>query len=127
MKKLGVKFTAFAVACLLLMNIFVGCTYFSPIVGKWQDTKSLDILEFTRDGKVIMEVNGYIMTGEYELIGNDVIKMHFEGLGGDILSALGADNYRYSISGDTLTLEGGGASGTSTLQRVNSKTKNTRY
>ena len=112
MKKLGVKFTAFAMVCLLLTNIFTGCSYFSPIVGKWQDAKSLDILEFTRDGKVILETNAFIITGEYEIIGDDVIKLSYEGLGGDILSALGADNYRYSISGDTLTLERGGTKNT---------------
>lgn len=117
------KYIIFGLACLLFINTFLGCTYFSPVVGKWQDKQSHNTVEFTRDGKIIMDTNGYIVTGEYELVGNDVIKLSFQGLGGGMLSAFGADTYRYTISGDTMTLEGAG--GTDTLYRFSDGINNT--
>lgn len=102
---------------LLLVTTF-GCTYFSPIVGKWQDNKSQDTIEFTRDGNVVMESGGYFISGKYELIGDNIVKLDFEGIGGDLLSAFGGDTWQYTISGDTMTVEGAG--GTSILYRFGS-------
>jgi hypothetical protein len=112
--------------CVTFSLLFVttfGCTYFSPIVGKWQDNKSQDTVEFTRDGNVIMESGGYFITGKYELIGDNIVKLSFGGLGGDMLSAFGVDTWQYTISGNTMTIEGAGS--TSILYRVRSITSNT--
>jgi hypothetical protein len=107
---------------LLFVTTF-GCTYFSPIVGKWQDNEWQGTIEFTSDGYVILESDGHFITGEYELIGDNIVKLDFEGIGGDLLSALGSDTWQYTISGDTMTIEGGGS--TSILYRLGSTGSNT--
>ncbi len=85
------------------LTVIIGCTVFSPIVGKWKDTKSSDTVEFTSDGKVIVANEGYIITGTYELVGSDVVKLRLEGLGGAWISLFGGDTWQYTISGDTMT------------------------
>ena len=88
----------------------ISCTYFSPLVGKWQDSQSSNTIEFTRDGNVVLTSNGYLTSGTYQLVGNDVVKLNFEGLRGDMASALGADTWQYTISGNTMTVEAAGSS-----------------
>ncbi|MBA7481479.1 hypothetical protein ES707_16953 [subsurface metagenome] len=100
----------------LLSGTTVGCTMFSPIVGKWQDTQSQDTIEFTRGGDVILKASGDLITGKYELIGSDVVKLRLEGLSGVFLSAFGADTWQYEISGDTMTIQSAGSS--TTLRRI---------
>lgn len=89
----------------LLLGITAGCTSFSPIVGKWQDIQSRDTIEFTSGGDVIAISSGNIMTGKYELIGSDVVKVRFEGFGGAWMSLFGGDTWQYEISGNTMTVK----------------------
>ena len=94
----------------LLGGMIVGCTAFSPIVGKWQDIKTKDTIEFTSGGDVIAKTGGYVITGKYELVGSDVIKLRFEGLSGAWMSLFGGDTWEYEISGDTMTVTAAGKS-----------------
>jgi Ser-Thr-rich glycosyl-phosphatidyl-inositol-anchored membrane family len=87
----------------------ISCTYFSPLVGKWQDSESSNIIEFTRDGNVVLNSNGELTSGTYQLISSDVVKLNFEGLSGDMASAFGVDTWQYTISGNTMTVVAGGS------------------
>ncbi|MBI4338287.1 MAG: hypothetical protein HY683_10720 [Chloroflexi bacterium] len=88
----------------LLYGLSAGCTYFSPVVGKWEDTASRNTIEFTRGGDVIIKSGGSIVTGKYELVGSDVIKVKFEGFSGSLMTVFAGDAWQYSISGDSMTL-----------------------
>ena len=88
----------------LLGGMTVGCTAFSPIVGKWQYDNDTDTIEFTRDGDVIVKSGKYLFTGKYELIGSDVVKLRLEGLAGGWMSLFGGDTWQYKISGDNMTI-----------------------
>jgi Kre9/KNH-like N-terminal Ig-like domain len=109
----------------LLVVGSTSCSYFSPLVGKWQDSQSQSTLEFTRDGKVILTSNGYLTSGTYELIGNDVVKFNYEGLSGGMAKLFGVDTLQYTITGNTITFVGGGGTdvyyrfGSSTTTRTN--------
>lgn len=87
----------------------ISCTYFSPLVGKWQDSQSSNTIEFTRDGNLVLNSNGELTSGTYKLIGSDVVKLNFEGLSGDIASAFGVDTWQYTISGNTMAVVAGGS------------------
>jgi hypothetical protein len=92
-----------------LVGSNAGCTYFSPLLGKWQDSQSSNTIEFTRDGNVVLNSNGYLTSGTYHLVGNDVVKLNLDGLSGDMASAFGVDTWQYTISGNTMTVVAGGS------------------
>ncbi|MBN1161055.1 MAG: hypothetical protein JXA17_03800 [Dehalococcoidales bacterium] len=93
---------------IVICSFIFGCTFFSPVVGKWQEPRTKDTIEFTRTGDVIIKSSGYIITGSYKLIGSDVIKLELEGLSGAWISLFGGDTWQYSISGDTMTVTASG-------------------
>ena len=95
-----------SILCLLAVSI-LGCSYFSPIIGKWQDKQAQDTIEFTRNGDIIIETGGHITVGTYELLSDEVIKVSFDNLAGDFISILGIDTWKYNVSGDTLTIQAG--------------------
>ena len=109
---------------LIIISLLVvgntGCTYFSPLVGKWQDSQSQNTIEFTRDGKVILTSNGYLTSGTYQLFSSDVVKINYEGLSRGMASLFGIDTWQYTISGNTMTVVAGG--GTDVFNRVGSPT-----
>jgi|GEM_PF-4164801 sporulation protein YlmC with PRC-barrel domain len=80
----------------------------------------MQTVEFTRDGKVILEDSGSVMTGTYELIGNDVVKVSLDGVSGAMLSGYGADSWEYTISGNIMTIQIDGES--TTLTRIGAST-----
>ena len=94
----------------LLLGIAAACTAFSPIVGKWREIDSNDTIEFTSGSDVIAISSGNILTGKYELIGSDVVKVRFEGFGGAWMSLFGGDTWQYEISGNTMTVKIGNSS-----------------
>jgi len=108
------------ISAILFLSLFggliVGCTVFSPIVGKWQDVSTHDTIEFTRGGDVILKSSGLLITGKYELVGSDVVKLRFEGFAGGWMSLFGGDTWQYTISGDTMKITVAGK--TSTLKRI---------
>ena len=113
------KWRLLIVFTLFLMIVLgsVACVSTSPIVGCWQDIEQKNQhIEFSKDGKVIFDDGKNIMTGTYELIGDNYVKVKFEGLGGAFISLFGADTWKYQISGDTMTLQVEGES--TTLKRV---------
>jgi hypothetical protein len=95
---------------LFLVGVNVSCTYFSPLVGKWKDSQSQNTIEFTRDGNVILNSNGYLISGTYQLVSNDVVKLNYVGLSGGMARMFGVDTWQYSISGNNMTVEAGGSS-----------------
>lgn len=96
------------------------CMAFSPLVGKWQDSITSNTLEFTYGGDVIVNSSGFLTTGKYQLVGSDVIKLQFDGVGQ--LITLFGNAWQYKISGDDLTITAGGR--TSVYKRF--KTKSTQ-
>lgn len=104
---------ALVILLLILTIVSVGCK--PSIVGKWSHSESGTILEFTRDSNVIIDANGFIFTGTYEIIGDDVVKLNLEGWGA-LINIFGADTWKYEISGNTMTVTGAGQ--TSTFKRT---------
>ncbi len=94
----------------ILCVVAFGCTSFSPIVGKWQYVGNTDTIEFTSGGDVIIKSGTNLLTGKYELIGSDVVKLRLEGFAGGWMSLFGGDTWQYEISGDTMTVSVGGKS-----------------
>ena len=79
----------------------------TSIVGLWQDVDTDNKVEFTNDGRVILDTNSHIFTGSYELLSDNYIKIELEGLIGAIQSLFGKDKWRYQLKGNSLTLEVG--------------------
>ena len=72
-----------------------------------------------RDGQAMAGVSvsaGFVSTGKYELVGDDIVKLKFDSLAGSMMSLFGADTWQYQISGDTMSVHIGGLTGT--LKRV---------
>ena len=92
----------------------VSCTAKSSIVGYWQDTKQKNLyLEFTNDGKCIIDGPDGIHTDNYELVSEHYIQFETAYLG--IVYELGVGTIRYELSGDTLKL---GNDNTKTFKRL---------
>lgn len=110
------------VSCVALAVIAIGgfgmaCGITSPIVGKWQDTQQSNLfIEFFSDGNVIFSDGELVISGKYELVGDEYVKVKFEGLPGAFMELFFADTWQFQISGDTMTLQAAGE--TSTLRRV---------
>lgn len=85
-------------------------------MGKWQDNQTKDTIEFTSSGDVIFKTSGQVITGKYELVGSDVVKLKLEGFSGAWISLFGGDTWEYEISGDTMTVKVAGRS--SVLKRI---------
>ncbi len=111
-----------SVALIVLTLVLVGglavaCTVVtSPIVGKWQDTQLGQYIEFSRDGHVIFDDGKNIITGKYEIISDNYVKVSFEGITGAFVALFGGDTWKFQVSGDTMMLSYGGK--TATLRRV---------
>jgi hypothetical protein len=88
----------------------IGCSSASHIVGNWEDNTNKNAVEFTRDGNVVVNTNGYLISGKYQLIGNDIVNLKLEGVNGEIASALNGDTWQYTISGDNMMVQVGGQS-----------------
>jgi len=92
------------VLSLCLISSLIGCATPS-IVGRWQYTEESNwYIEFLNDGQAILDIENFVFTGTYELVGENYIKMDFEGLAGAALNLSGTDTQRFEISGDTLKL-----------------------
>ena len=94
----------------LLMVFALGCSSASHIVGNWEDNTNKNAVEFTKDGNVVVNTNGYLISGKYQLTGNDIVNLKLEGVNGEIASALNGDTWQYMITGDNMTVQVGGQS-----------------
>jgi hypothetical protein len=104
-KQSGLKLAV--ILCLILsLGFIASCSSNSthPIVGKWLDSQNQASMEFTANGKFIIEAQDQLITGDYELIGDNIIKIKMEGLVGAALSLFGGNSIKYDITGDTLTI-----------------------
>jgi len=117
MKNRWMRLVLFTLCLVLVSGLVTACTSASPIVGKWQYTQQKNqYLEFFKDGRIIFDDGTNVITGRYELIGEEYIKVTFEGLAGAFTAFFGADTWKVKISGDTMTLQVGGK--TATAKRV---------
>jgi hypothetical protein len=92
-----------------LMGLSVSCTYFSPLIGTWQNSVGSDTVEFTRDGNIIIEQDNYVITGTWSTVSSDVINVTLEGDAGDLMGMTGGSSWQYTISGNALTIVEGGS------------------
>jgi hypothetical protein len=101
--------TIFIVLALILVGGLVNsCTSStSPIVGKWQDTKGGSYFEFTRDGLVILDDGTNVVSGNYELIGDDYINVNLGGIPGNFYTLFDAHTWKFQVSGDLMTVQAG--------------------
>jgi len=90
----------------LLMVLAVSCGPGSRIVGRWQQVGGDQILEFFDGGTVTATSFGITITGDYEFLDKDTIRLDMRGLFG-----LGNSQVLdIRISGDTLILSASGVS-----------------
>ena len=81
----------------------------SGIIGRWQHKTLVNqFMEFFKDGRLVFDDGQYIITGTYELIGDEYISLYFDGLAGAFASMSLADTWKYYISGDTITIYAAG-------------------
>lgn len=98
----------------LVSSLIAGCATTPSIVWRWQDTEQSDqYIEFLNDGRVILDTGNFVFTGTYELVGENYVKMDFEGLSGALLNLFSKDTQRFEISDDLLVLDND-----TTLRRV---------
>jgi hypothetical protein len=115
MKNKWMRFTLLLVSLILVSGLLFACTSKPSIVGYWQDTKQKNqYVEFTSDAKIIIDNGEMVLTGTYELIGENYVKSDDLNLG--VFFELGSYTLKYQISGDTLKLQAGNES--KTLKRV---------
>ena len=91
----------------LLSLISIGCNKVPPIVGKWQDSQSYqtayttEFLKGNDKGGNFVIVSDVIITGKYELIGSDVLKLVPDA------NARPTTSLQYTISGDVMKVTTG--------------------
>ena len=88
------------------------------IIGKWEDTSLQNSVQFTGDGYVVINYGGSLVSGTYQLIGDDVVTLHFEGSTGHSNGVFAANTWQYTISGDTLFVQANGTSDVFILEKL---------
>jgi len=95
------------------------CIFKPSLVGKWQNVQENNqYIEFIKDGNVVFDNGTIRVTGTYELVGDEYIKVDLEGLAGGLLNLVAANTWKYEISGNLMTLQIGDQ--TTTFKRVKS-------
>ena len=97
------------VIILLASFVLTACSSSSKIVGTWEDQYG-DQYEFYKDGTLVITSYGIPMSGSYEFIGSETIKLSFDGLlglgGSSILDVkISGGELRLSSNGETLILK----------------------
>ena len=100
-------------ALFFMVILLTACAGTSKIVGSWVDSDG-GKYEFYKDGSMTISTLGITMSGSYELIDRETLKMSLEGL----LGLGGSTIFNYKVSGDQLTLATGDL--TIVLGRTNS-------
>jgi len=109
MKNIWIRSTILTLVLILTGLLLVACASKPSIVGYWQDTQIKNrYVEFTSDGKVIIDDVEGIFTGTYELISGNYVKFDSPMLG--LLYDIGVYTLKFQISGNTLKLLGGNKS-----------------
>ncbi len=104
----------FVIFPLLIIGVVsLSCSTSSTLIGRWQDTNQKNgYIEFLKDGRLILDDGNNIITGNYEIMSNNYIKISFDGFTGAFVRLFSGDTARFQISGNTLTLQYGGQSST---------------
>jgi hypothetical protein len=86
-----------SVVVLATMIVFA-CSFKSqnPIVGKWKDVEKAEIVEFTKEGSLLVSANGFSMSGNYKVVDEGRIQVELTGLGTEIVSV--------KVTGDELSV-----------------------
>src|SRR3990172_7130843 len=95
------KIKLFSVSVILCV-LLIGCTSTSKIIGSWVDSDGGNY-EFYKDGSMSISTLGIPMSGSYELIDRETIKMSLDGL----LGFGGSTIFNYKVTGNQLTLTTG--------------------
>ncbi len=111
------KILVFSIISVLLVITVTGCSFLNPMLGTWENPETNSTLEFTSDGHVVYELGSYSISGTYERIGDDMVDVDFEGLGGVLLDTFGGSTWEYTISDGIMTIVAGGI--TTTYNKVN--------
>jgi hypothetical protein len=103
MKK-GWKLVGLSSLIFVMVLAFAGCGKPS-IVGQWQSTENADIqLEFTEAGYLVVDTGSYIVNGTYEVLDDNYIKIHIEGLADILVPLFHKDTWKYEVTSSDLTL-----------------------
>ena len=95
-----------AVVFLLIVSLlFAACSPSSKIVGRWEDADGA-IYEFFKDGTMVIKTGIFSVSGTYDFVDRDNLKLNMDGLWG----IGGATVYSVKISGSQLTLSTAGQS-----------------
>lgn len=86
---------------ILCLSLLAGCSSKKPIVGKWQADGAQ--MEFTDDGKLVMNMGSVTMNATYTLPDDGHFTMNMEAAGQKVSKTIA-----YKVDGDTLNTEDGG-------------------
>ena len=88
---------------LLMVGILLtACSTASKVVGDWVATDGT-AFSFYKDGTVSIDSLGFTITGTYEFVDKDTMRLELDGLWG----IAGASIYDVSVKGSELTLSDG--------------------
>ena len=89
----------------LFCMLFGACAPEGKAVGRWVDVDGV-YYEFYKDGTVVIESGWLTVSGSYEFIDKDTMKLTLDG----ILGVAGPSMFDVSFSGSQMSLSAGGQS-----------------
>jgi len=95
--------TKLFIILIVAVLLISGCSASNKIIGRWEDTDGIQY-EFYRDGTITIDSYGITVSGDYEFIDKETIKINLAGLWG----LAGASVMEVDISGNQMTLNEGG-------------------
>jgi hypothetical protein len=105
MKLKWIYISAFLIFSILICLCLLGCSYNTSIVGYWQSTEDESAyIEFVEDGKLIIDTGEHIVTGTYETLSENYIKVDIDGLVGLFLPLFSNDTWKYDVTKKGLIL-----------------------
>ncbi len=88
----------------VMILAIAGCAKPS-IVGEWQSTEDANVhLEFTQSGNLIIDTGNGIITGTYELLSDNYVKVEISGLAGLLVFLSSKDTWKYEVTKSDLNL-----------------------
>jgi hypothetical protein len=101
------KILGLVVLAMVVVLLVAGCGGKPSIVGKWQSTDDANnSIEFTKDGNLIVAVNGHTVTGTYEVLSDDYVKVNVSGVTGLLALLFQKDTWKYIVTKSDLSLSG---------------------
>lgn len=117
MKNIWIRLTLISLVIISTSLLLIACTSKPSILGYWQDTKQKNLyLEFIDDGSLILDNGEAIISGTYELISENYVKINNIALPYIINAEIFGDTLKYEVSGNSLNLQA--ANESITLKRI---------